>query len=446
MKDDWEKEEPKQEFAREKKARIKKRVGCIVGAVAIAAGGFFAGFCARWFSIDKEMRVLIDVKNKIDKEYYDEITDEEFYGAIYDVLNNELLDAYSEYMTADEYEALNSEYAGNRIGVGLVFVTADEEGQPQMLITRVCGNSPAEGAGIVAGSYVVGFGESADSIRESVIFDEFSEFIQRFEEGKSFYVRVLENGEEKTVELCRRAYVENYVFYRTNAASYTVWGDSADNMEERGVALTGLDDETAYIRLLQFTGSAAKEFCGAMEKFRAEGKKNLVLDLRGNGGGNLDIMQEIAGYFCKNTTEKKPIVAVADYGEKREKFKAKFNKYGEYFSSESRICVLADGDSASASEALIGSMLDYGAIGYGDICLTEVNGVAKTYGKGIMQTTYVLHLFEQDALKLTTAQIRWPVSDTCIHGRGILSSDGTKTVARDYRGDNELLAALDTLF
>lgn len=429
-----------------KKARIWKRVGCIVGALSIAGGGFFAGFCARWYSIDKEMRTLIDVKNKIDKEYYTEITDEEFYGALYDVVNRELLDTYSQYMTADEYEALNSEYAGNRIGVGLVFVTQDEAKNPQMLITRVCGNSPAEKAGIVAGSYVVGFGESEDSIRASVIFDEFSEFIGQFDEGEPFYVRILGEDGEKTVKLCRRAYVENYVFYRTNTASYTVVGDSAQDMEEHGTPLTGLDGETAYIRLLQFTGNAAEEFKGAMEKFRAEGKKNLVLDLRGNGGGNLDIMQEIAGYFCKNTAEKRPIVAVADYGEKREKFRAKFNKYGEYFTADSRICVLADGDSASASEALLGSMLDYGAIAYSDICLTEANGVAKTYGKGIMQTTYVLHLFEQDALKLTTAQIRWPISDICIHDRGILSTDGTKTVIRDYHGDNELLAALKALF
>ena len=434
------------EERKDKKARIWKRVGCIIGALAIAGGGFFAGFCARWYSIDKEMRTLIDVKNKIDKEYYEEITDEEFYGALYEVVNRELLDAYSEYMTADEYAALNSEYAGNRIGVGLVFVTSDSEGQPQMLVTRVCGNSPAEKAGIVAGSYVTGFGKSETEIQSSVIFDEFSEFIQQFAENEPFYARISTDGEEKVVQLCRSAYVENYVFYRTNTASYTVTGKSAEDMEIHGEPLTGLDGETGYIRLLQFTGKAAKEFRGAMEKFQSEGKKNLVLDLRGNGGGSLDIMQEIAGYFCKNATAKKPLVVVADYGEKREKFYASFNKYGEYFSEDSRICVLADGDSASASEALIGSMLDYGAIAYGDICLTESNGVAKTYGKGIMQTTYQLHLFEKDALKLTTAQIRWPVSDTCIHGRGILSSDGTKTVARDYRGDNELTAALKVLF
>lgn len=435
-----------EEERKKRKARIWKRVGCIAGALAIAGGGFFAGFCARWYSIDKEMRTLIDVKNKIDKEYYEEITDEEFYGAIYDVVNRELLDTYSEYMTADEYAALNREYEGNRIGVGLVFVTSDSDGQPQMLITRVCGNSPAEKAGIVAGSYVTGFGKSETDIQPSVIFDEFSTFIQQFAENEPFYARISTNGVEKAVQLCRSAYVENYVFYRTNTTSYTVTGKGTEDMETHGEPLTGLDEETGYIRLLQFTGNAAKEFHGAMAKFQADGKKNLVLDLRGNGGGDVDILREIAGYFCKNSTAKNPLVVVADYGEKKEKFYANSNQYEEYFSADSRICVLADESTASASEALIGSMLDYGAITYEDICLTESGGVAKTYGKGIMQTTYRLHLFEKDALKLTTAEIRWPVSDTCIHKRGILASDGTKTVARDYRGDNELTAAIKVLF
>ena len=422
-----------------------KRVGCIVGALAIAGVGFFAGFCARWYSIDKEMRTLIDVKNKIDSKYYEEITDEEFYGAIYDVVNHELLDSYSKYMTADEYAAANSESEGNRIGVGLVFVTSDNAGNPQLLITRVCGNSPAEKAGIVAGSYVTGFGASAETIQDSVIFDEFSSFIKQFEENESFYARIVENGEEKIVKLCRGAYVENYVFYRTNTASYTVTGSGVEDLSVHGEPLSALDDNTGYIRLLQFSGNSAKEFKGAMEKFRAEGKKNLVLDLRGNGGGDVEILREIAGYFCKNSTENKPLVAVADYGEKRENFYAKGNYYKDYFTADSRIVVLADGESASATEALMGSMLDDGAITYQDICLTEIDGVAKTFGKGIMQTTYQLHLFEKDALKLTTAQIRWPLSDTCIHGRGILASDGTKTVAKDYRGDTELITALNTL-
>jgi carboxyl-terminal processing protease len=184
----------------------------------------------------------------------------------------------------------------------------------------------------------------------------------------------------------------------------------------------------------------------ALALFKEEGKKNLVLDLRGNGGGNLDIMQEIASYFCKNAKSNTPLVAVADYGEKRERFDATGNVYKKYFAEDSRICVLADVGTASASEALMGAMLDYGTITYGDICLTETRGIARTYGKGIMQTTYIMDVFKQDALKLTTATIRWPISNICIHNRGILREDGTKSVVKSYEYETELTGAIKALF
>jgi carboxyl-terminal processing protease len=206
-----------------------------------------------------------------------------------------------------------------------------------------------------------------------------------------------------------------------------------------------LNDETAYIRLTQFGGNAGTAFKKVMALFKAESKKNLILDLRENGGGYLDVMREIASYFCKGATEKKPIVAVADFGEKKQVYKATDNLYNEYFSNESRICVLADSGTASASEALIGCMLDYGAVGYGDVCLAERNGVAKTYGKGIMQATYFVGA-QKDAIKLTTAEILWPISETSIHTRGILPQDGAKTVSEGVNDQIELESAINALF
>ena len=77
---------------------------------------------------------------------------------------------------------------------------------------------------------------------------------------------------------------------------------------------------------------------------------------------------------------------------------------------------------------------------------TETYGAAKTFGKGIMQTTYIMDWIEQDALRLTTARILWPQSKTCIHDRGILASDGTKSVVKQMDTDAELTAAIQSLF
>jgi hypothetical protein len=115
-----------------------------------------------------------------------------------------------------------------------VFLTSNEKGEPQMLVTRVCGNSPAEAAGITAGSYVVGFGKTESEIKKSVVFDEFFNFLQEFDAGENFFVRVLEGGEERTVSLHKSAYVENLVFYRTNELAYTITGETAGAIKASG--------------------------------------------------------------------------------------------------------------------------------------------------------------------------------------------------------------------
>lgn len=432
-----------------KTAPVRKKKGKAVKiavASALAVVLFAGGALTTWCMLDPEMRSLIKLKYKIQKEYYEEITDEEFYGTLFDAVNEGLLDDYSWYMTSDEYAEARSEGQGNQSGIGLVFDTQAADGSAQLLVSRVCGNSPAESAGILEGDHILGFGLTETTVEDNVIFADLSAFVTARSAGERFYLKVLSDGETKTVPITKENYVENYVFYRTNTKSYRFTGDDAETLTERGQTLTCLNDDTAYIRLTQFNGAAAEEFETAMELFKSEGKKSLVLDLRSNGGGYLDIMQDIARYFGKNSDERKPVAVVADYGEYSEVFKADGNDYGDYFSSDSRICVLADSGTASASECLIGYMLDYGAISYGDICLSEREGVSKTYGKGIMQTTYPLKLINADAVKLTTAKIYWPVSGNCIHGRGILPEDGALTVAEDTARDGEIAAAVAKLF
>jgi len=437
----------------EKKTRKKLgKKATVFAVIAMAVICFLSGCFTVWFAfgggvkIDDELRTLMKIKEMIQEHYYQDVTDENFYDTLFNAVNRDLLDAYSQYMTADQYVTAYEDLEGKRIGIGAVFSTSDADGNPHMRVARVCGNSPAEEAGLTAGSFVVGFGKTETEIKESVVFDEFSAFLNTCEEGAPFYVRVREGTEIKTLTMSREEYVESYVFYRTNQKAYTFTGKKANELTEKGKPLTCLADDTAYIRLVQFGGSAEDTFAQAMKLFKDEGKKNLVLDLRDNSGGYLETMQGISSYFCKSATENKPLAAVAHYGNgEKEYFKADKNVYNQYFSADSRICVLADNGSASASECLLGCMLDYGAIAYGDICLSERNGVAKTYGKGIMQATYFINM-KFDALKLTTAEIRWPLSENSIHGRGILPEDGTKVVAESHDDDAEIAAAIAKLF
>ncbi len=428
-----------------KKRASKRKIWRSILAVAIAVGLFFGGMCTCWFMLDPQLRALWATKRQIQKEYYEEITDEEFYGTVFSAVNYQLLDAYSAYMTADEYASNTADLAGNRSGVGIVFSTADEAGNPRLLVTRVCGNSPAERAGLQPGDYVVGFGKTAQTIAESVVFDELTGFLAELADGEEFYIEIMRGNEKKQLVLSKQEYVENYVFYRSKTTSWHFIGEDGRTETQGNNPLDCLDTKTAYVRLVRFGGNAADAFALAMQRFKTEGKKNLVLDLRGNGGGSLDIMLSIARYFCKNAQEEEPVVAIADYGEDKEYFTCDGSLYSEYFSADSKIMVLADGDSASASECLIGCMLDYGAIAYKDICLIEKNGVAKTYGKGIMQTTYLLFADGKDAVRLTTATISWPKGN-CIHGRGVLASDGAISIPESGYGEAEIVKACQAWF
>ncbi len=424
-----------------KKPKKKWLAYVLVGVIVLTS--FWGGFLARQFSLDPEMRSLIRLKNRIEKSYYYGLDDEEFYDVIFHAINEGLLDDYSLYMDEAEYASYRSQGQGQQSGIGLVFTTQTASGEKQMYINRVCGNSPAEAAGICEGDFVVGFGATQEEMISSGDFDEFFAFLSDYSAGEKFFVQFKEQGVK---ELFKENYVENYVFYRSNERAYRFTGENADMLTQAGKSLPCLDEKTAYIRLTHFNGGAAEQFDMAMEVFRSENKQNLVLDLRGNGGGYLDIMLQIAGYFCKNTDEQKPIGTIADYGDYKKEYAVPKNVYFEYFTAESRICVLADNQSASASECLIGCMYDYGAIAFSDICLSQRDGVAKTFGKGIMQTTYPLSGKLGGAVKLTTAQICWPKSGRCIHGRGVLPEDGALQVAESNLRDEEITSAIGLLF
>ena len=422
----------------------RKKGWTAIGIALALLATYFLGFFSYSMTLDKQMRSLIKTKEAIQDLYYDDVTDERFYGVLFNAINEDLLDDYSAYMNADEFAAFLADAEGLFSGLGLTFSTRDKDGNPQLLITRVSGNSPAEEAGVVEGSYVVGYGASEETLTYRQDYETFLQFVTQRKEGEEFLLALQKDGKEEKVSVATKSFTENYVFYRTNKTAYRFVGEDALTETEWNNPLSQLDDDTAYIRLTLFNGNAAKQFQLAMKRFLQEGKKNLVLDLRENGGGYMEILQEIASYFCKNATSKNPLVAKAKYKNGDEdKFYCVGNYYSSYFAQDSKIYLLADGNTASASECLIGCMLDYGTLGYGDICLSYRGDTAKTYGKGVMQTTYPLTLIgEMDAVKLTTAKIFWPTSDNCIHGRGILPEDNCLTVAENYQKDAEILAAI----
>ena len=423
----------------------KKKVWLRILSIGIAVFCFVLGLGVSPLLMDEEMRSLMLLKRKIQNEYYYEITNEEFYGAIFDTINEQLLDPYSSYMTKEEYQIEKTQSAGNYNGTGIVYrvnATADAE---DVYVSYTRGNSSGESAGLLRGDKIVAFGDTQDDLTTLNNYDQLKTFISSQPKDELFYLQCERAGVKQTVAVSNAPFAENYVFYRTGDTSYTFAGEQALTLTQGNDPIVGLPSDTAYIRLTKFYGSSATQFAAAMNLFKKQGKKHLIVDLRYNGGGYMNTMTQIAAYFCKGQGSF-PTVAVAEnkYGHKQS-YSATKNLYGDYFSEDSQIYLLADSGSASASECLIGCMVDYGALSLQNICLMEENGVAKTYGKGIMQTTYTFGLFYPDAVRLTTATIKWPVSGKCIHGVGLTPTDGCKTTPAVFDKDGEVYGGLTAL-
>ncbi len=392
--------------------RKGKRVKTAICAVALALLFFAAGWLGAWLSIDPRARDLLWAVDTAKRNYYREVDEDALYEEFYAAL---ALDPYSAYYTAEENAAVMDRNAG--LGADCGITVSPYDSAPR--VYRVAGCSPADLAGVRAGMYVLRFGASEAELRAGTR----AELAAFLSEAKDI---VLECGEEDGSGAALYAfsaapYRVSYCEYRDSGGSFRFTGEKLVRTEG-GHALAGADGDTAYIALDRFYGTAAEEFELCLRLMKERGRSDLILDLRANGGGYLDVFREIAVFLMRDAEGSRPVVATARRRSGKEiVYRAEGNAFHDYFGEDSRITVLADEGTASASECLLGALVSYGTIGYGDIFLREEGGEAHTYGKGIMQSTYGGS--HGQAYKITVAEMFWP-DGTSIHGRGVTLADG----------------------
>lgn len=412
----------------------KKAVNIVlwaVGVTALAAAIFFAGFFTYRLTLPGGLLSLLWFKSQIDDKYIEDISDEDFWQAAIDGVED-ILDDYSRYYTREDFEAMTEENAGVRADVGLSYFSATNK------IVRVAVGSPLFATGEAeSGMYLTGVGDGRDSLQNTFDAASLDEALAAYGDGDSVCLRFSDVSASDT-EHCTYAtvtvgeYMESFVVYAAQGRAYAVLREGegdAGEWTDIG-AYTDLDERftgsTAYIRIVRFRGDADDDFARAMRQYREDGADTLLLDLRNNGGGDVSIMQNIAAYLLRDAEEDRPVVMTAEYKDgSQQVYRAAGNYYGDYLAG-SEVYAVANHNSASASEALLGAMISYGTIGYGDIFLTDTTGmgIASTYGKGIMQVSYY-DLLTGDGVTLTTARCNWP-NGTCIHGTGIRSQEGTR--------------------
>lgn len=312
------------------------------------------------------------IEDVIGEYYYQEadIDVDAMTEGMYAGMVSALGDPYSVYYTEEEWEDLMQETEGIYYGIGAYLMLDPDTGLGK--VSGVIENTPAEEAGLRADDliYLVD-GETTMGL-------ELSEIVARVkgEEGTTVHLTIYREGETD--------YLEIDVERR--------------KIEAPTVKYEMLKNNIGYIQITEFDEVTTDQFTEALAVVKGSGAKGLILDLRGNPGGSLNTVIDIA----RQLLPKGLIVYTEDkYGERDE-----YNCDGKR-ELDIPLVVLVNGNSASASEILAGAIKDYRK---GVLIGTT------TFGKGIVQR--VLPLTDGTALKLTISAYYTPNGNN-IHGVGI---------------------------
>ncbi len=339
---------------------VEKKVGfnflevILIMIITLVIGGFLGTVVTR-FTIKKtscvknevvndQYKEFINTYNDIKKNYYEEIDEDALLDAGIKGMLDFLGDKYSVYMDKEETETFNEEVEGKYEGVG-VEIIQNEEGI--VSIHRVFENSPAKKAGLLVGDIIKMVGDTDVSGKTSA---EISDMIRKSKEV-SVHITVLRDNKEISFDLERKSIDIESVQIKT--------------FEKNGKKI-------GYIQLSVFASNTTKQFKDKLKELEKENIDGLVIDVRGNSGGYLTCVTDIASMFL----ERGKIIYQLDTKGIVEQIRDESKEKRTY-----PIAVLVDGSSASASEILAGALHEsYGAYLVGH----------STYGKGTVQRAYTL--------------------------------------------------------
>ena len=174
------------------------------------------------------------------------------------------------------------------------------------------------------------------------------------------------------------------------------------------------DSDIAYIKLYQFSEKASFDFRTTAIEILNSGAKKIILDLRDNPGGYLEVAQDVAGWFL----EKGQTVVIEDFGQGKEKNEYKAEGPAKF--SEIPMVILINNGSASASEILAGALRDNRGI----LLIGE-----KSFGKGSVQE--LDKLSDDSYLKITIAKWLTPKGET-IADKGLEPDIKVEMTEEDY--------------
>jgi carboxyl-terminal processing protease len=386
--------------------RFRTPVIAIASAlVALCLGLFLGGHPkllpgpAREVFVDDALATRAQLIDDVKGNFYKSVKESSLEQASFKGIVASLHDRYSEYFTPAEAKAFTQSLNGQFEGVGMTIDSANTK--KGLLVKSVFDGSPAKAAGIAPGDVIVAVnGKSTVGVPADVSTGRI-----RGRAGTSVRLGLLKQGAGKprTITVARKRLDVPLV------ASKVV--------DRKGHKL-------AVIRLAQFAHGAAAQVKAAVQKTLKKGAQGIVLDLRGNPGGELTEGRDVPSLFIK----KGLIVSTRGRNSPEQKLYAT----GQAIAPTIPMVVLVDGGSASAAEIAAGALRDTGR--------ATIVG-QKTFGKGVFQQ--VEQLQNGGLLKLTVGSYYLPKGEN-------LAGDGidAQVPARDNpktKRDEALPVALRTL-
>ena len=301
---------------------------------------------------------------------------------------------YTSYFTKDEFEEYTMALEDTYVGIGVV-ISPTEDNYIEV-VSAIEGSSAYE-AGIKPGDIIY----KIDG--EEYYGDEMDQAIAHIKggkEGQKVTITVIRDFEEISMDIERRVVLM------------------------KSVSSKMLEDDIGYLRISSFNTEGEDsdentytEFCDNIEELKKSGVKKLVLDLRDNPGGALDVVVDITDYILDEG-----LITYIEYKDgSKEEYKS------DAKSLDMPIVVLVNGNSASASEVLTGALKDHNK--------ATVVGTT-TYGKGVVQT--VIPFSDGTGMSMTIARYYTP-NGVCIHDTGIEPDIEVKLDERfDYYYASEL--------
>ena len=328
----------------------------------------------------------------LDANYYGKKPDPKdlTYAAAEGMLES-LGDRYTRFLNPKEHEELQQENRGDFEGIGAELDVKDS----RVFIKKPIKNSPAIRAGLQPGDVIL---KVDDDLIQGLDITEVVKLI-RGEKGSMVKLTIMREGvtEPFDVEIVR------------DVVPFTT-------------VETKMEDETdkiGYIALRQFNEKSDQQFDEGLRELESQGMRGLILDLRGNPGGLLDVAIDIGSRFIQHGN----VVIIQNKGGIRSALPVERSKHNHKMHP---LVVLIDHGSASASEIVAGAIRDNKA---GILIGTD------SFGKGLVQT--IINLQGGSAVSITTAKYLTPagkdVAKDKIHPDIVVELSD-----EDIRNDNDI--------